>query len=423
MPFSLIPSWRTSWDGPPTAAPGASSSRVTSKSASSPSTLSTPNSLPSSARHVLTQIFILHPYSIVFCLLFSAPHDVPPIFAPQANGWGFRRMSHGYDKNAYYHEYFLRAMPWLCKKMRRPKVAEKKAVNPDMEPDLDAISLQLPVPDAPPTREVLVLQKTIELGPKARMPVMWDTGTPPQAPSSPVGAPQVPPPAVENPSLVENFPPLDRNTSYGDLKPAALPNPPPVAGHTPQDAGTVSMVNMGNNVHNILPQNSIPPPSSQNNMNAAFTYAAAGEATPSNRPNNTNEASLSSLASDSNFAAGFMAATAYHSNHIRNMLSSAFVAGMPIPSNGNVVMPSAVAATAPVTSAAHLGSAFELLQRVGMAQANLHPQESPGFAAVAATSAARTGGNTNRNFNNNSALSGQAMQRLQQFQEFSSKFY
>ena len=49
-------------------------------------------------------------------------------------------MSEGYEKNAYYHEYFLRAMPWLCKKMRRPKVAEKKAVDPDMEPDLDAIS-------------------------------------------------------------------------------------------------------------------------------------------------------------------------------------------------------------------------------------------------------------------------------------------
>ena len=30
--------------------------------------------------------------------------------------------------------------------------------------------------DEPPTREVLVLRKTIELGPRARMPVLWDTG-------------------------------------------------------------------------------------------------------------------------------------------------------------------------------------------------------------------------------------------------------
>lgn len=49
-------------------------------------------------------------------------------FVRQANGWGFRRlMADGgrLDKNEYYHEYFLRAMPWLCKKMRRPKVNEK----------------------------------------------------------------------------------------------------------------------------------------------------------------------------------------------------------------------------------------------------------------------------------------------------------
>lgn len=94
----------------------------------------------------------------------------------QANGWGFRRIAKGHDKNAYYHEYFLRSMPWLCKQMRRPKVAEKKAVDPAMEPDLAAISRERPVRDEPPTREVLVLRKTIDLGPRARMPVLWDTG-------------------------------------------------------------------------------------------------------------------------------------------------------------------------------------------------------------------------------------------------------
>ena len=25
-----------------------------------------------------------------------------------ANGWGFRRLTQGYDRNAYYHEYFLK---------------------------------------------------------------------------------------------------------------------------------------------------------------------------------------------------------------------------------------------------------------------------------------------------------------------------
>lgn len=47
----------------------------------------------------------------------------------QANGWGFRRLLAGPNRGSYYQEYFLRSMPWLCKKMRRPKVGEKKEVS------------------------------------------------------------------------------------------------------------------------------------------------------------------------------------------------------------------------------------------------------------------------------------------------------
>ncbi|KAL7477978.1 hypothetical protein ACHAW6_003765 [Cyclotella cf. meneghiniana] len=78
-----------------------------------------------------------------------------------ANGWGFRRLTQGYDRNAYYHEYFLKgksishihfslppSLPHLSKKMVRPKVAEKKSVEPDHEPDLYAISQEFPLPSA-----------------------------------------------------------------------------------------------------------------------------------------------------------------------------------------------------------------------------------------------------------------------------------
>jgi hypothetical protein len=51
-------------------------------------------------------------------------------FIRQANGWGFRRFLSGPNRNSYYQEYFLRSMPWLCKKMRRPKVGEKKGISP-----------------------------------------------------------------------------------------------------------------------------------------------------------------------------------------------------------------------------------------------------------------------------------------------------
>eukprot|EP00592_Proboscia_alata_P024970 CAMPEP_0194448074 /NCGR_PEP_ID=MMETSP0176-20130528/129364_1 /TAXON_ID=216777 /ORGANISM="Proboscia alata, Strain PI-D3" /LENGTH=657 /DNA_ID=CAMNT_0039275009 /DNA_START=1023 /DNA_END=2992 /DNA_ORIENTATION=+ len=40
-------------------------------------------------------------------------------FTRQVNGWGFRRITQGPDHNSYYHEFFLRGLPHLCKRMRR----------------------------------------------------------------------------------------------------------------------------------------------------------------------------------------------------------------------------------------------------------------------------------------------------------------
>jgi hypothetical protein len=67
-------------------------------------------------------------------------------FIRQANGWGFRRINTGRDRNAYYHPQFLRGLPHLCKGMKRPGVAQKLHVNPDHEPDLYRISELHPVP-------------------------------------------------------------------------------------------------------------------------------------------------------------------------------------------------------------------------------------------------------------------------------------
>lgn len=63
-----------------------------------------------------------------------------------ANGWGFRRITQGYDRDAYYHEYFLRDLTHLAKKMKRPKVAEKMSMDPDHEPDFYAIDREFPLP-------------------------------------------------------------------------------------------------------------------------------------------------------------------------------------------------------------------------------------------------------------------------------------
>lgn len=91
-------------------------------------------------------------------------------FIRQANGWGFRRLTHGRDRNCYYHPLFLRALPHLCKEMKRPGVAKKLAADPEHEPDLYAISELHPVPTHFDDESIL-LHCTVQGGPKARMPI------------------------------------------------------------------------------------------------------------------------------------------------------------------------------------------------------------------------------------------------------------
>jgi hypothetical protein len=91
-------------------------------------------------------------------------------FIRQANGWGFRRITQGRDRNSYYHELFLRGMPHLCKQMKRPGVAEKAVANASHEPDFNRISEVHPVPEKADD-ESIMLKCTVQGGPKARMPV------------------------------------------------------------------------------------------------------------------------------------------------------------------------------------------------------------------------------------------------------------
>lgn len=91
-------------------------------------------------------------------------------FIRQANGWGFRRITAGRDRNSYYHPLFLRSLPHLCKKMKRPGVSKKLAADPEHEPDLYKISELHPVPSKPVDDSIL-LQCILQGGPKARMPI------------------------------------------------------------------------------------------------------------------------------------------------------------------------------------------------------------------------------------------------------------
>jgi hypothetical protein len=98
-------------------------------------------------------------------------------FIRQANGWGFRRITRGRDRNSYYSELFIRGLPHLCKQMKRPNAYEKQATNPEHEPDFYKISMEHPVP-AKPTLGSVLLDRTLQAAPKARMPIHLGSAPP-----------------------------------------------------------------------------------------------------------------------------------------------------------------------------------------------------------------------------------------------------
>jgi len=68
-------------------------------------------------------------------------------FMRQVNGWGFKRMTQGPDHNSYYHELFLRGLPHLCLKMRRPARAKPGSADSDINPDFYRLSMVAPLPN------------------------------------------------------------------------------------------------------------------------------------------------------------------------------------------------------------------------------------------------------------------------------------
>ena len=86
-------------------------------------------------------------------------------FIRQANGWGFRRINTGCDRNCYYHPRFLRGLPHLCKGMKRPGVAQKLQANPKHEPDLYKISDIHPLPERE-NKETVIIFSTLAGGNK-----------------------------------------------------------------------------------------------------------------------------------------------------------------------------------------------------------------------------------------------------------------
>jgi len=68
-------------------------------------------------------------------------------FMRQVNGWGFRRMPSGPDRNSYYHEMFLKGYPHLCAKMRRPLHKKKSTSEPKSHPNFQDSKSFVLLPD------------------------------------------------------------------------------------------------------------------------------------------------------------------------------------------------------------------------------------------------------------------------------------
>jgi hypothetical protein len=100
-------------------------------------------------------------------------------FIRQANGWGFRRITRGQDRNSYYHESFLRGLPHLCKMMKRPGVSKKLTLDAGHEPDFYTISGDNPVPEKMENTDSIMLPNSFVGRPNARMPVGMSNPTEP----------------------------------------------------------------------------------------------------------------------------------------------------------------------------------------------------------------------------------------------------
>ena len=265
-------------------------------------------------------------------------------FIRQANGWGFRRITHGKDRNSYYHPLFLRALPHLCKEMKRPGVAKKLAADPEHEPDLQAISDLHPVPTHFDDESIL-LHCTIIGGPKARMPIYSGALTSSSAASSlkdilirptdasatkstvaQVSAPQASALTPHDRESLSSF-----STSLGAsemlIRSAVASSAAPSVATQP--AASVASVDQETtqNVHSTVGSHFAPPAAiaqgpnlQQDSMHRISTLAAANELA-FGAPHSFAAAYQASSAA-SQFAAGFAAAAALSHQQFQNMIQT-----------------------------------------------------------------------------------------------------
>eukprot|EP00542_Grammatophora_oceanica_P022825 CAMPEP_0194028814 /NCGR_PEP_ID=MMETSP0009_2-20130614/2702_1 /TAXON_ID=210454 /ORGANISM="Grammatophora oceanica, Strain CCMP 410" /LENGTH=490 /DNA_ID=CAMNT_0038668315 /DNA_START=186 /DNA_END=1658 /DNA_ORIENTATION=- len=317
-------------------------------------------------------------------------------FIRQANGWGFRRITQGCDRNSYYHPQFLRGLPHLCKTMKRPGVSEKGAVDPDHEPDFYKISEQYPVPDKAEDDSIM-LHCTVQGGPKARMPIYSGSlmSSQPLAATVEVAAPHIPnvQPAVQLNSA-SAMTPMDQTTLSGFQR-AVDASDNQIRMHKPQEQtlrAETSPQPMASTF--FLPQSSftvaqtaspaaaapVAPVVQTTGVDARMACLAAADRlafTVPQQPQATNQKQANALQAQqmaSQFAAGFAAATALTDDNMRVMLSQALTANNLPPGATIQVQAQAVP---PQQQMQHIQHIQQVVQQVAAPAPHVQMQPAP----------------------------------------------
>jgi hypothetical protein len=259
-------------------------------------------------------------------------------FIRQANGWGFRRITQGRDRNSYYHEQFLRGLPHLCKMMKRPGVSEKHASDPEHEPDFFKINEEHPVPERAADESIL-LQCTLQGGPKARMPIYFGALS--------LNSPATTPPlhSLNKPTEMKTHSPFPISFDEHNLFPndSMMLNSFQQVSSAPDNQRRSSVMRISDSAAPQMPasqpqESYMSTPLQAMNMNTfALHQQTQSQQKASGTDNNTSTNQLGIVTQDvadalqassaaSQFAAGFAAATALNQQQFRTILSQALAA-------------------------------------------------------------------------------------------------
>ena len=219
--------------------------------------------------------------------------------------------------------------------MKRPGVSEKQAADPEHEPDFYKINEERPVPEKSEDDSIL-LQCTLQGGPKARMPICYGSYPVVRTPTMPVN------PAVAGYGDMKMPAPAQPLQQYQAHAITTAAEPISLNAFQPAVADSQAGMNFAANQSSPMPYNpsqpqaaiGVPPQAAQMPMYSppvAQPAPVVDQAPNPMVPPANVAAAFQASSAASQFAAGFAAATALSHQQFRNILGQALAS---FPTNG-----------------------------------------------------------------------------------------